>query len=327
MKKGIVALASFALLFGILKFFSFSKEDKQKSAMGIYNALLDKNYTPALEIPKNLDFSGEKMPLHLFDVRERLDKELIVNTYFQSQTLMLFKRANRWFPVIEPILKKNNVPDDFKYLALAESGLTNVISPAKAVGYWQLMTDAGEKYGLEINDEVDERYNVEKATEAACKYLTEAYQEFGNWTMAAAAYNMGIDGLQRQVKKQKVTSYYDLLLNEETSRYVFRLLTLKEIMSNPTKYGYKFKKSNLYPVIPTYIVPIDSSINDLAEFAIEKNINYKILKIFNPWLRGNSLTNKNHKKYKIRFPDPKFNYLRYIEQEEIIEEGDSAEVH
>ena len=256
----------------------------------------------SLNLPAELDFAGEKVPVHLQDVREKLDREMLVNTYWQSQTLLFFKRANKWFPVIEPILAKNNIPEDFKYLALIESGLMNVVSPAKATGFWQLLKGTAEGYGLEVNKEVDERYHVEKSTEAACKYLKGAKEKFGNWTLAAASYNMGKAGLLRRLKKQKVQNYYDLLLNRETSRYVFRILAVREILENPGKYGFHFRTKDLYEPYETYTVQVDTAVKNFTDFATRHGINYKVLKALNPWLRQSYLTNKSKKTYHIKLP-------------------------
>ncbi len=301
LKKYSLAIFGLILLIGAVKLFSFS--GYQESDDDAYLKYFHQNYKIfSLNIPENLNFSNEKVPIHDFDVRERLDRELLINTYWQSQTLLLHKRANRWFPMIEPILKRNGIPDDFKYLALIESGLTNVVSPAGATGFWQILEPTAKSYGLEVSEEVDERYNVEKSTEAACKYLKEAYKEFGNWTLAAASYNMGISGITRQIARQKVKNYYDLLLNEETARYLFRILSIKEIITNPKNYGFHIRKKDLYPPIPVTYVSIDSSISDLADFALEQNVNYKLLKLLNPWLRQSNLSNKEKKKYRIAFP-------------------------
>ncbi|NND78221.1 MAG: lytic transglycosylase domain-containing protein [Flavobacteriales bacterium] len=256
----------------------------------------------AINSPVSMSFAGEVMPLDIVDIRERLDRELMVNTYWQSQTLLLHKRANRWFPVIEPILAENNIPDDFKYLCVAESGLDNVVSPARAVGFWQFLKDTGREYGLEINDEVDERYSPERSTEAACKYLRKAYDKYGSWSLAAASYNMGINGLDKQMDIQKVNSYYDLLLGEETGRYVFRIAALKEIMNNSTKYGFHFRPKDLYPTYETKTIEVDTAVVDMSILASDNNINYKILKILNPWLRKPYLKNKNKKTYQIKLP-------------------------
>lgn len=254
-------------------------------------------------MPAQLDFAGENIPLNNFEVKERLDRELMVNTYWHSFTLLSIKRANRWFPVIEPILKRNNIPDDFKFLALIESGLTNAISPAGATGYWQFLEKTGKEYGLEVNKEVDERYHVEKSTEAACRYLQKAYDLFGSWTVAAASYNMGIDGVSRQLGKQRTKNYYNLVLGEETSRYMSRILSMKLILTNPKRYGYDLKDEDLYPPLRTKDMLVDSSINDLALFAINNGYNYKILKMYNPWLRDVTLTNKNRTQYYFKFPE------------------------
>ncbi|MFI5164670.1 MAG: lytic transglycosylase domain-containing protein [Bacteroidia bacterium] len=265
-------------------------------------------------IPKDLQFANEKVPVYDFTVTESMERELLVNTYFHSQTILMHKRANRWLPFIAAILQKNGVPDDFKYIALIESNLSNTVSPKGATGFWQFLDGSGKQYGLEINDEIDERYNIEKSTEAACKYFKDAYKTFGNWTLAAASYNSGMDGLKTQIDKQKVNSYYDLALNDETARYIFRILAVKEIISKPKEYGYQLRKKDLYPVIPTQKTQIDSSITDLADFAIKNKVSYKILKYFNPWLRKNFLSNKNKKSYFIEFPKPGYNeeYMAHL---------------
>jgi len=256
----------------------------------------------AIDLPEKLDFAGERVPIEDPDVYERLDREFLVNTYWQSNGLLYIKRANKYFPIIEPILKRNNIPDDFKYLALIESGLTNAVSPAGASGFWQFMKSAAKEYGLEVGDQVDERYHLEKATQAACDYLNAAKRSTGSWTMAAAAYNAGVAGMNRQANLQETNNYYDLWLNNETSRYVFRILAVKEIMKNPKKYGFVFDKRHLYNELPTYSVMIDSSITNLISFAKQYNITYKDLKIYNPWLRDRKLENKDGKTYYIKIP-------------------------
>jgi len=260
-----------------------------------------KIYSPPL--PSRIDFCGESVPLDTFYVSEQLDREILVNTYWHSNTILLFKRANRWLPVIEPILKAQGVPDDFKYLALIESNLSNVTSPAGAKGYWQLMKKTAQLYHLEVNREVDERYNVEKSTLAACKYLKDAYQQFGSWTLAAASYNMGRGALNKALTKQKVNSYYDLLLNEETGRYLYRTLAIKTIFSEPSKYGFTLRESDLYPQLKYHIVEVNGAVPSWVAFAKEHGITYRLLKEFNPWLRSQSLTNASHKKYEIKIPN------------------------
>ena len=257
----------------------------------------------AVKIPDEIDFAGERTPLENFDIREGLDRELLINTYWQSHTMLLIKRANRYFPVIEKILKKNGIPEDFKYLPVAESDLMNLVSPAQAVGFWQFRKATAVEMGLEVNDEVDERYHLEKSTEAACRFLKHSYDLYGNWTMAAASYNMGRTGLNQQISRQDEKYYYDLLLNDETGRYVYRLLALKLIMENPEEYGFEFKKSELYPAIPTFMVTVDTPVEAFAEFAGRYSTNYKVLKIFNPWLRDNKLGNASGKTYYLSLPN------------------------
>jgi hypothetical protein len=256
----------------------------------------------SVPIPESLEFAGEETPLQNFDVRESLDMELLINAYWQSHTLLLIKRANRYFPVIEKILEENDIPVDFKYLPVAESDLMNLVSPANAVGFWQFRKATAVEHGLEVNGEVDERYHLEKCTEAACKFLRRSYELYGSWTMAAASYNMGRTGLNRQIERQDERYYFDLLLNDETGRYVYRLLALKLIMENPEEYGFEFDRSELYHPIPTYQVTVDGPVKDFAEFARRYSINYKMLKIFNPWLRDNKLTNSRGKTYYISIP-------------------------
>ncbi len=311
-KKGLFAFLLFIVSIAIIKVFSFSIENRQPDSNS--KATENVNFVKAIQLPKSMEFAGEPVPLNMYDVAERMDRELTVNVYWQSQTILFIKRANRWFPVIIPILKKNNIPEDFKYLAIAESGMMNAVSPAGATGFWQLLEAPAKQYGLVINEEVDERYNVEKATEAACKYLNDAYKAFGSWTMAAASYNMGINGLRRQVENQKQTNYYNLYLNEETSRYIFRLIALKEVFDHPQRYNFKLRKKDLYPAIPVTKMVVDSGINNMADFASRFNVNYKTLKLFNPWLRQPQLVNKERRRYTIQLPDADFNYERYLER-------------
>ncbi|MBC7607509.1 MAG: lytic transglycosylase domain-containing protein [Burkholderiales bacterium] len=252
--------------------------------------------------PTAIDFAGEQAPLQISDVRERLDRELLVNANLDASTLLIIKRANRAFPIIEPILEKYGVPNDFKYVAVIESALLNAVSPAGARGIWQFMPETAKEKGMEVNEIVDERYHLAKSTEAACKYFLEAKARFGTWTLAAASYNGGMNGVNKQIEIQKATDYYDLLLNDETSRYVFRILALKEIMKNPDKYGFIVNVDELYVNLPLKKVTVDSSITDLAAFAKSQGINYKILKIHNPWLRDKKLLNPAGKTYEIEIP-------------------------
>jgi len=279
------------LLSGFLIFAISGKNKDQKMHEGT-----------AMYVPAEIDFAGEKTPLQISDVRERLDRELLINANLDATTALIIKRANRAFPIIEPILERNNIPDDFKYLAVIESGLMNATSSAGAKGIWQFMPDTAKERGMEVNDIVDERYHLEKSTEAACKYLQAAKDKFGSWTLAAASYNGGMTGVSKKIEEQQVANYYDLALTEETSRYVFRILALKEIMKNPDKYGFSIFSSDLYLKLPTKKIEVDSSIADLATFAKTQGINYKILKIHNPWLRDKKLINNSKKKYEIEIP-------------------------
>ena len=289
--KILVSVLAIGVMSGVLVF-GISGTEKEK--------LLHEG--SAMYFPTEVDFAGEKAPLQISDVRERLDRELLINANLDATTALIIKRANRVFPIIEPILAKYGVPDDFKYLAVIESGLVNAVSSAGARGVWQFMPETAKEKGMEVNDIVDERYHLEKSTEAACRYLLAAKEKFGSWTLAAASYNGGMNGITKRIDEQKVTNYYDLALTEETSRYVFRILALKEIMRQPAKYGFSIYTSDLYTQIPTKKVAVDSSITDLTGFAIAQGINYKILKIHNPWLRDKKLVNPTKKRYEIEIP-------------------------
>lgn len=256
----------------------------------------------AIQLPTNLTLAGESVPIEDYEVKERLDRELLVNTFWQSNALLLIKRANKYFPLIEPLLEKYNLPDDFKYLCVAESALINTPSYKGASGYWHFMPATGREYGLEINKNVDERYNLEKSTKVAAEYLKRAKEKFGSWTLAAAAYNAGNGRISKRLKQQKVDNYYDLLLNAETGRYVFRILALKEILSNPKKYGFSFNQEDLYTFPKVREITIDSEIPDLADFAKSYGVTYKELKLVNPWLRETKLNNKSKKLYTIKIP-------------------------
>ena len=262
--------------------------------------------THDIELPTSLDFCGEEVPLDLFYVRESLERELLVNSYLHSSTILILKRSARWFPVIEPIMEKHGLPEDFKYLCVIESSLTNAVSPSKAVGFWQFLESTGKEYNLEIDKEVDMRYNVEKETVAACKYLKASYRKFGSWTLAAAAFNGGNGRISKTKEEQRVDSYYDMLLPEETQRYVFRILALKTIMENPEKYGFQISDEGWYKPYETKTVTVTESIPDLVQFAYEQGTNLKMLKYFNPWLRGSSLTISAGNSYDIKIPTGKF---------------------
>jgi len=294
-----------------------------------YQDYINKQYQVfAMPLPTDLNFAGENVPLDDLFVREKLDREILVNTYWHSNTFLFQKRANRWFPIIEKILAKNNMPDDIKYLALIESGLDNVRSPAGAAGFWQFMKATGEGYNLEINGDVDERYNLEKSTEAACKYLKIAHKQFGSWSLAAASYNMGKGGLNNQLTKQDVDSYYDLYLNKETSRYVYRILAAKLILSNSENFGFNIRSSELYHPYRTYNVTVDSSISSLPQFAINNGTNYATLRALNPWIRSFELPNNTNKTYNFKFPKGNF-HVEEVPKELVIDlqgDGDTVEL-
>jgi Soluble lytic murein transglycosylase and related regulatory proteins (some contain LysM/invasin domains) len=283
-------------------------EEKPQQPEVIQEEVIDKSVPDtyqisAIEIPEDLNFAGEPVPLEDPEIMERVDREFLVNTYWQSNAVLIIKRANKYFPIIEPILKKNGIPDDFKYLAVAESGLLNVVSPAGATGFWQIMKDTGKEYGLEVNGNVDERYHVEKSTQVACDYIKKWKERFGTWTLTAAAYNAGPAGVQKYMNIQKVDDYYNLLLGDETGRYVFRIMAIKEIISNPEKYGFKVEEEDMYSKVPTFTVEVDSAVTSWADFANLYEINYKVLKRHNPWLREPHLNNTTHKKYVIEIPN------------------------
>lgn len=257
----------------------------------------------SIDIPEDLNFAGESVPMEDPEVMERIDREFLVNTYWQSNALLLMKRAHKYFPIIEPILAKHGIPDDFKYLAVAESGLQNVVSPAGATGFWQIMRATGKEYGLEINDNVDERYHIEKSTEVACRYLAKYKEKFGNWTLAAASYNAGAGAINKYLGIQKVDTYYNLLLGQETGRYVFRIMAIKEILSHPEKYGFEISEDDMYKAVPSFTVDVDVPVANFADFANTYEINYKVLKRHNPWLREPHLNNNSRKKYTLEIPN------------------------
>jgi len=256
----------------------------------------------ALELPGKLSFAGEDIELDRPDLQERLDRELLVNTYWQSNMMLLIKKSNKYFPTIERILEEEGIPEDFKYLAVIESGLANVRSPKGASGFWQIMRTTGREMGLEINSNVDERYHLEMATRVACKYLLKAKEKLGSWTLAAAAYNRGISGIKGKLDTQQVDNYYDLYLGSETSRYMFRILAIKEIMKDPRRYGFVFQQKDLYNTTPTRKVGLDTAITNLSRFAKQMDIDYNQLKLHNPWLLQNHLNNKSRKFYEISLP-------------------------
>lgn len=291
------ALAAGLLIGGMA--FNNINEDEENVEVAPDGRLQYKWYVP--QAPKVLSFAGEKVPLERWDVKEQLERELLYNYYNQYSTLYVLRLVPRYFPVIEPILKANGIPLDFKYLCIAESALRNQTSSVGAVGFWQFMSGTAPMYGLEVNGEVDERYDVEKATIAACKYFNQAYAKFGSWTAAAASYNMGQGGYNSQSTFQQRTNYYDLQLPEETMRYVFRILTFKLLVSEAEKFGYIVTSSDAYKPVKTRRIEVTTNIPNLAQFAIDNGSNYRMLKQLNPWLRDKKLTVKS-KTYYITLP-------------------------
>jgi hypothetical protein len=255
-------------------------------------------------IPAKVEFAGQKISLERYDMRERFDREQLIIAYSHSSSFLLIKRANRYFPIIEPILKQNGIPDDFKYLAVIESNLDpRAISPMQAAGFWQLMPKTAEQFGLEVNDEVDERYNIEKATMVACKYFKSAFNKYNDWTTVAASYNAGMGRISEEQSKQQVNESFDMLLNSETSRYVFRILAMKQFLENPKLFGYTLDYNDFYQTIDTKTVLVKTTIDDWATWAIYYGLSYYQLKDFNIWLRDRKLTNKSNKEYLVQIPD------------------------
>ncbi len=304
MKNNIQALLAVSILFLGLAFLASSADSRNKNSAFKVNSVSDESPVYySFKTPGYMDFAGEQVPLHIDDVKERFERELLVTAYRHSNTFLMLKRKTRWFPVIEPILAQEGVPDDFKYLCVAESALSmTAVSPAGAKGPWQFLSSTGKSYGLEVNSLVDERYHMEKSTRAACKYLKQAKAKFGNWSAAAASYNMGVSGLNKQINRQQERDYYDLLLNNETSLYVFRILAFKEVLSNPAAYGFIIDSQDQYRPYVYNEVMLDSDVSNFADFAKRHNTNYKTLKILNPWLRDSYLKVPAGKTYRVKVP-------------------------
>lgn len=303
--KTFLLVLAFAVAALVIHLFAFGVEASDTD-LDYQRQFNDRYRIFSLTLPDKLTFCGESLPLQKLDVRERLDRELLVNTYWQSNSVLAHKRAARWFPVIEPILAREGVPDDLKYIALIESGLTNVVSPAGATGFWQFMKETAIAHGLEVNTEVDERYNVVKSTEAACRYLRESRAKYGSWALAAASYNLGPAGLEKQIGRQKVNDYFSLLLPEETARYVFRILAMKAIISDPERFGFHLREKDLYAPYRTRSITLTGPVDDLADFAIRQGTDYRTLKLLNPWLRDITLNNARGRVYEVLLPGEGF---------------------
>ena len=301
MKNIFRSLAGFTagaiVSFLIIGQFAFHQEKKER-ANG------DSHQWHAPSIPAKMEFAGEPVPLDNWDVRERFDRELLFNYYWQNNVLYMMKLANRHFPVIKERLKANGVPEDFKYLCIAESNLlANAVSKAGAVGYWQFLSGTASEYQLEVNDKVDKRRHIIESTDAACKYLKQAYNKFGTWTAAAASYNCGQGGYQQQANLQRTMNYYDLFLPEETNRYIFRILTFKYLLENAKELGFSLDSDELYQPLKTKAVVINKPINSITQFAIDNGTNYKTVRLLNPWLTSKSLFASPSKTYVVLLPN------------------------
>lgn len=299
----LVAVVCLALGFGIgsafqnaSQYVSFNLKTPSSADISVQSS------GSAPKLPVKLDFAGEAVPLNDIEVRERLDREIIVNTFRHSSTLILMKKANQWAPMLKKILKEQNIPEDFVYLSMAESDLSHVNSPSNASGFWQFLKPTAIQYGLIVNDEVDERYDIEKSTYAACKYLKDSYDKLGSWTLAAAGYNMGVAGVGRQAQSQGSNSYYDLYLNTETSRYVFRILALKLIHLNPSHFDYQIESSDLYEPYKYKEIEVSGAVNSWIDFAKQNGVSYKELRKHNTWIRSTSMKNIAKNTFKVKVP-------------------------
>lgn len=294
-----IILASF-LTVGV--FASYTNDSPSATPIGSGKEVLSQKVEP-VNLDKDFLFAGERLPTENFDVRERLEQQILRYSYYHSATLMNLKRTGRFFPMIEKILAENGLPEDLKFLAVAESALTNATSPAGAKGYWQFMRATGKEYGLEINNDIDERMHLEKSTRAACKYLKKLKARHGSWAMAAAAYNMGSTKLNRESAAQRSKNYYDLNLNQETGAYIFRIVALKEILSNPTTYGFYMEPEDFYQPLDNFsIVVQNTTVANLGDFAAKYGTSYRQLKVYNPWLKSSKLPNASGKEYKVLIP-------------------------
>jgi hypothetical protein len=298
MRNALKFILFFVAISGTILLFTATDENDPGLQISPRNFII-----PTVDPTMDYWFANERVPVENFDVRERLEREFIVNTYRHSNTILNIKKSRRFFAVIEPILKEYGIPEDFKYTAVAESDFRNATSPAGARGVWQLMEGTALDYGLEVNDYVDERLHLEKATRVACEHLKDYYSKFGSWTLAAAAYNMGASALSKELERQGAESYYDLNLSEETNRYILRLVAIKYVLMNPGHFGFEIEEEETYPPLDNYaVVEVDTTISNLGDFARQFGVSYRMLKIYNPWLRSYTLPNKSGKQYEIKIP-------------------------
>ncbi len=318
MKKNILFISFAVLIVCGIVLMSLSNNDTEKVEQQRPQVL---SMTASVDIPDEMTFAGEKIVFDRYDFRERMDRELNSFTYFHSSTLLLFKRANRIFPIIEPILKQQGVPDDIKYIAVIESSLDHrAISPARAVGLWQFMSSTAPGFGLEVSSEVDERYHIEKSTAAACRYLKDAYRKYGSWSAAALSYNGGQGRITNELRNQQTNNALDLWLVEETTRYYYRMLAIKTIFENPSQYGFVLRGDQLHKPMDFKEVRVSSSIPSLVAFAKQHGITYAQLKDFNSWLRDTKLTNRSGKTYTILIPTKESLYYRKGEKYKVHDE-------
>jgi membrane-bound lytic murein transglycosylase D len=294
-----ILTGTFMILLSVAQSFKGFSSSPEKGTSQVFDTIYN---IRTFDLPANITFAGEKMPLDNFDTKESLERELLISAYRHSSTMLIIMRAHRYLPLIEKILKKNNIPDDFKYLVAAESDYSNVVSPAGATGFWQIMPETGRESGMEINSVVDERYDVEKSTQFACDFFKKSYEKYGNWTLAAASYNGGRGAVDDQIEIQHQKNYYDLLLSEETARYIFRAVAYKLIITDPEKYGFRLTVKDLFPELKYREVKVDTVVTDFTTFAQKFGTNYKILKLLNPWLRKPYLTPKTNTEYLIKIP-------------------------
>lgn len=318
MKRNIIYILSAIIVVSAITIMSLSNNDTEKVDQQRPQVL---SMTASVNVPDEMTFAGEKIVFDRYDLRERMDRELNSFTYFHSTTLLLFKRANRIFPIIEPILKQQGVPNDIKYIAVIESSLDHrAISPARAVGLWQFMSGTAPGFRLEVSSEVDERYHIEKSTAAACRYLKDAYQKYASWSAAALSYNGGHARITNEFSNQQTNKALDLWLVEETTRYYFRMLAIKTIFENPAQYGFIIRADQLYKPLEFKEVSVSSSIPNLVSFAKEHGLTYAQLKDFNSWLRSDKLTNKSGKTYTILIPTRESLFYRKGEKYKVHDE-------
>lgn len=293
---------SFVLLAGAIVLVSAGCNQAEKTEVVKEVSIEKEAHFKMPDMPDEMTFCDQKIDLTVFDAKERLDKELLTNTFYHSNTYQYFKRAHRYFGQLERILEEENMPADLKYLSLIESGLTQAISPSGAKGFWQFMPAAAKEYGLTVNREIDERYNIEKSTRAACAYLKNAYAKFNDWPLTAAAYNRGVGGITSDMESQQVDNYMDIHLNRETGRYFFRMLALKLIFESPEAYGFHPEDMYLYEPRKTRKITVDKSIPDLVQWSLDQGATFRELKLLNPWILGNRLTVSN-KSFIIELPE------------------------